>query len=293
MARDAPSTSILAQLATSGLSSAFGNTCTAPIDTVKTRMQVAPALPCGGRPGMLLTAGTVVRTSGVTALWSGLGPSIARGMAYGGIRLGAYGPIRDAMASAAGADGASSSFGLKVAAGITSGGLAAGLTSPLEMLKTKQQAGANGGALRVVRDVVARDGVTGLWRGAAPGVARAAVLTAAQAATYDAGKAYVQSVTGARDGAALQGATAMLTGIVSTTACNPVDVIKTQMIVGGRANGGAKPGVVATARDLWAAAGPRAFMRGWTANYARLGPQTVIVFMMTEQLRKVARLDSF
>ena len=87
----------------------------------------------------------------------------------------------------------------------------------------------------------------------------------------------------------------MLTGVVSTTACNPVDVIKTRMIVGGRAvaAGAAKPGVVATARDLWAAGGPAAFMRGWTANYARLGPQTVIVFMMTEQLRKLARLESF
>lgn len=29
------------------------------------------------------------------------------------------------------------------------------------------------------------------------------------------------------------------------------------------------------------------FWRGWLANYARLGPQTVVTFLMVEQFRKV------
>mgnify|MGYP001981999411 CR=1 FL=1 len=38
--------------------------------------------------------------------------------------------------------------------------------------------------------------------------------------------------------------------------------------------------------------GPRGFMRGWTANYLRLGPQTVITFVALEQLRKLAGMDA-
>jgi solute carrier family 25 uncoupling protein 8/9 len=34
------------------------------------------------------------------------------------------------------------------------------------------------------------------------------------------------------------------------------------------------------------------FMRGWTANYARLGPQTVVTFLCAEKLRHLMGLKS-
>lgn len=40
------------------------------------------------------------------------------------------------------------------------------------------------------------------------------------------------AVTGWRDGALTHLATAMVAGVISTTATNPVDVIKTHMFVG-------------------------------------------------------------
>jgi solute carrier family 25 uncoupling protein 8/9 len=58
------------------------------------------------------------------------------------------------------------------------------------------------------------------------------VLTASQCVTYDEVKGRVMAATGWRDSAATHLATAMITGIVSTTATNPVDVIKTHMFVG-------------------------------------------------------------
>lgn len=39
--------------------------------------------------------------------------------------------------------------------------------------------------------------------------------------------------------------------------------------------------------------GPRGFMKGWVANFARLGPQTVITFLVNEHLRKVLGMKSF
>jgi solute carrier family 25 uncoupling protein 8/9 len=33
-------------------------------------------------------------------------------------------------------------------------------------------------------------------------------------------------------------------------------------------------------------------MRGWSANYLRLGPQTVITFVALEQFRRLAGMDA-
>ncbi|KAF6262756.1 mitochondrial carrier domain-containing protein [Scenedesmus sp. NREL 46B-D3] len=134
--------------------------------------------------------------------------------------------------------------------------------------------------------VVAADGVRGLWKGATPGVC----------VTYDEVKGHVMAAMGWRDNAATHMATAMITGIVSTTATNPVDVVKTHMFVALNllhtasclASGGSKhTGPIACASSLYAAHGMGGFWRGWLANYARLGPQTVVTFLMVEQFRKV------
>jgi solute carrier family 25 uncoupling protein 8/9 len=181
---------------------------------------------------------------------------------------------------------------------------------------------------------------------------RAAVLTASQCVTYDEVKGRVMAATGWRDSAATHLATAMITGIVSTTATNPVDVIKTHMFVGEwrrlqqcalhavqghaylllctestcaaslgqlgclprsrctvvnscwlhlpppadiclcaiHAGGRKHSGPLACAASLYAAHGLGGFWRGWLANYARLGPQTVVTFLVVEQLRRAMGL---
>jgi len=39
--------------------------------------------------------------------------------------------------------------------------------------------------------------------------------------------------------------------------------------------------------------GPAAFFKGWTAQYLRLGPQTMITFLLMERLRLVMGLGTF
>lgn len=53
----------------------------------------------------------------------------------------------------------------------------------------------------------------------------------------------------------------MVTGIVSTTLTNPVDVVKTRMFCGGGES------LVAVVGDVWTKEGVMGFMRGWVANY--------------------------
>ncbi len=85
-----------------------------------------------------------------------------------GLRLGMYGPLKTAV----GAD-ADPTLARKILAGSLSGGIATLITNPMELIKTRLQSNsAQGGALAVVRKVVAADGITGLWKGTMPSAVR-------------------------------------------------------------------------------------------------------------------------
>ena len=138
-------------------------------------------------------------------------------------------------------EGANNSSALlrRVGAGSLSGGFAAAVANPLDLVKTRLQAGgrlavdavragsagagssaaaaaaegaAPGGALAVLRGIVRTQGVGGLWRGTGPSIVRSATLTAAQCATYDEAKRFITSHTGWDDSFRTQFWAAMATG---------------------------------------------------------------------------------
>ncbi|KAF5843188.1 mitochondrial carrier domain-containing protein [Dunaliella salina] len=283
---------VLTELLTSGVSVGAANTATNPLDVLKVRLQLERnKMPEGVRPpGMVQTGLGVVRNEGcLTALRSGLGTSLTRGFFFGGARLGLYTPIKSIITK----DAKQPSLEMKVLSGSLSGGLAAAVTSPIELVKTRLQAagqtpGAATSSTGVIRAVVKADGVTGLWKGAMPGLFRSAILTAAQCATYDEVKRGVLSATGWEDGPHTHLTSAMIAGLVTTTITNPLDVIKTRMFVGGAKYKGA----LSCAADVLKKEGLLGFMKGWSASYARLGPHTVIMFTTAESLRKYAGLKS-
>ncbi|GFH14689.1 predicted protein [Haematococcus lacustris] len=189
----------------------------------------------------------------------GLGPSLARGFFFGGARLGLYTPIKSAIM---GGNSSSASFELKVLSGSLSGGLAAAVTSPIELVKTRLQAagktpGAQKTSMGVIRAVMAADGVAGLWKGAMPGLFRSAILTASQCATYDEVKRGVLNYTGWSDGTHTHFTSSMIAGLVTTTITNPLDVIKTRMFV----SGGRYKGALECARHVLKSEGPIGFMK--------------------------------
>lgn len=57
--------------------------------------------------------------------------------------------------------------------------------------------------------------------------------------------------------------------------------------------GGSKyTGPIQCATDIIKHEGARGLFKGWTANYVRLGPQTTVIFVVMEQLRRATGLDS-
>jgi solute carrier family 25 uncoupling protein 8/9 len=253
----------------------------------------------GRRLGVVATARAVARVEGVAAFWGGLGPALARGVFYGGTRLGLYGPAKDALARHAPAAAAASPLLAGVAAGALSGCAAAALTNPIDLVKTRLQAPRPPGAprptaLATAATVARAGGPAALWAGTGPSMARAAVQTASQCAAYDAAKRGVGRATGWRDGPAVHLCASALTGLVTTTCTAPIDVVKTRMMVaageGGGGGGRPRASPWRVARDLVSSEGPAALLKGWTTQFLRLAPQSVITFMVLEQLKRAAGL---
>jgi solute carrier family 25 (mitochondrial uncoupling protein), member 8/9 len=270
---------MLKEYAISGASVGVATTLTNPLDVVKVRLQLC-SVASSHPAGLLSTGYGIMQREGVPGLWKGVVPSVARGLFYGGLRLGLYAPIKSTLAP----DG-NASFSVKLASGTMSGTIAAALSSPTELIKTRLQAKTSQpqSLLEVVRTVTKQDGVRGLWQGAVPGMTRAGILTATQCASYDEVKGMFTAASGWGNHAGTHLVCSMITGLITTTATNPPDVIKTHMFVGGRQ----QSGVLSTAQSIWRTAGLRGFFKGWTANYARLGPQTVIIFIVNERLRQL------
>lgn len=278
---------LLKDYAVSGASVAIATMTTSPVDVIKVRMQLQRLkLPSGvSADGMFATGVKIVRNEGVVRLWSGWQAALARSFLYGGARLGFYTPIKQLLGG-----GKSSSFGTNLAAGVASGGLAAVMCNPTELVKVRMQSKDQlvRGPIAVLRDVVAKDGVIGLWRGTVPAAGRAAIMTATQVATYNDAKLKLAKLTGWSEGNLLQFSASMAAGLVSTTVTSPVDVVKTKMFAGGAIYSGP----IHCFTELIRQEGLRGLFKGWVPNYCRLGPQTTITFIAVEKLRRLAGLES-
>ena len=121
-------------------------------------------------------------------------------------------------------------------------------------------------------------------------VARAALLSGSQLATYDTTKRWMKDQGVMNEGPALHFTASFMSGVVAQTVTQPVDTLKTLVMANGGANGG---GTFATLRKLLARSGPIGLYRGYWPAMARQGPVMVIQMPIVEQFRKALGLDYF
>eukprot|EP00929_Paragymnodinium_shiwhaense_P119731 TRINITY_DN91631_c0_g1_i1.p1 TRINITY_DN91631_c0_g1~~TRINITY_DN91631_c0_g1_i1.p1 ORF type:complete len:321 (-),score=12.97 TRINITY_DN91631_c0_g1_i1:249-1136(-) len=261
-------------IAVGAVSSSVAGCITNPIDVVKTEMQVATRRSTGS---MFLTLQSRVAQKGFLSLWAGVPAMMLRSCFYAGIRLGTYEPIKQVL----GARGEASSMWQKILAGTLSGSIGAAAANPVEVVKTRMQADPlrYNSMVSAFTTMLRKEGLASFSKGLLPHMLRGAAVTSSQIGIYDDAKHRLMNHTNLREGLLLRFIASMVAGLVTTTVSSPFDVVKTRAMtqVGGS--------VVSASVVLWEEAGPRAFFKGWTANYARLGPHTVIVFLVYEQVR--------
>jgi solute carrier family 25 protein 34/35 len=139
------------------------------------------------------------------------------------------------------------------------------------------------GLLDGLGKVHAAEGVRGLFRGLNGALPRVMTGSAVQLSSYDACKALVVQ-WGAPPGAPQHLAASLLASVLTVTAMNPWDVISTRLYqsVGNRTvySGPLDCAAQTVAREGWGA-----LQKGWLAQYGRLGPHTVLTFVLLENVR--------
>lgn len=75
--------------------------------------------------------------------------------------------------------------------------------------------------------------------------------------------------------------TSFISGGVATLCTQPLDVMKTRLM---NAKPGHYSGLIDVAKDI-AKVGPFGFFKGFLPAFARIGPHTILTFLMMEQLR--------
>ncbi|KAG9049591.1 carnitine transporter [Tulasnella sp. UAMH 9824] len=176
------------------------------------------------------------------------------------------------------------------------GGVAAVLVGhPFDLTKTRMQtapAGTYTGALDVVKQTLARDGLKGMYRGMGPPLVGVTPIFALSFWSYDVGKKLVYWATPDRQSNALSTAELAFAGFFSavptTLVAAPAERIKVVLQVQGqgRPDGTNYKGPLDAVRGLYKEGGLRSIFRGSAATLARDGPGSAAYFVAYELAKK-------
>jgi len=265
-----------------GLASAGAACCTHPLDLLKVHLQTQQ----GGKIGVVSQTVSIVKNEGVLALYNGLSASLVRQLTYSTTRFAIYEVAKQKVSP----NGEPVPFFQRVLMAAGAGACGGFVGTPGDMVNVRMQNDvklpvdqrrnykhAIDGMARVARE----EGFTKLFNGANWATGRAVLMTIGQLCFYDQVKQMLLETPYFVDNLSLHFTASLAAGAIATTMTQPLDVLKTRSM-------NAKPGEFSSAMDLvryTAKGGPQAFYKGYFPAFARLGPHTILTFVLFEQLR--------
>uniref|UniRef100_A0A8D1ZXX9 Mitochondrial uncoupling protein 2 n=1 Tax=Sus scrofa TaxID=9823 RepID=A0A8D1ZXX9_PIG len=291
-----------------GTAACIADLITFPLDTAKVRLQIqgerrgpVQAAASAQYRGVLGTILTMVRNEGPRSLYNGLVAGLQRQMSFASIRIGLYDSVKHFYTKGSerewGAGHQASwplsedaGIGSRLLAGSTTGALAVAVAQPTDVVKVRFQAQARAGGGRRYRSTVdayktiaREEGLRGLWKGTSPNVARNAIVNCAELVTYDLIKDTLLKADLMTDDLPCHFTSAFGAGFCTTVIASPVDVVKTRYM-------NSAPGQYSSAGHcaltMLQKEGPRAFYKGFTPSFLRLGSWNVVMFVTYEQLKR-------
>jgi len=265
-----------------GLASAGAACCTHPLDLVKVQLQTKK----DGNVGALQQAKLIIRSEGVLALYNGLSASLVRQLTYSTTRFAIYEMAKQKVSP----NGESIPFTSRLAMAAVAGACGGFVGTPGDMTNVRMQNDmklpadqrrnykhAIDGMARVYRE----EGLKKLFSGADWATGRAILMTIGQLCFYDQIKQTLLSTPYFSDNLITHFTSSLGAGAIATTMTQPLDVLKTRSM-------NAKPGEFKSSIDVFRVTlkeGPMAFYKGYIPAFIRLGPQTILTFVLFEQMR--------
>ncbi|XP_034516058.1 mitochondrial brown fat uncoupling protein 1 isoform X2 [Ailuropoda melanoleuca] len=240
-----------------GVAACVADVITFPLDTAKVRLQIQGECQTSKAiryKGVLGTITTLAKTEGPMKLYSGLPAGLQRQISFASLRIGLYDTVQEFFSTG---KETTASLGSKIAAGLTTGGVAVFIGQPTEVVKVRLQAQSHlhglkpryTGTYNAYRIIATTEGLTGLWKDDLP--------------------CHFMS--------------ALSAGFCTTVLSSPVDVVKTRFV---NSPPGQYTSVPNCAMTMLTKEGPLAFFKGFVPSFLRLGSWNVIMFVCFEQLKR-------
>ncbi|KAF7268783.1 mitochondrial 2-oxoglutarate/malate carrier protein-like [Rhynchophorus ferrugineus] len=277
-----------------GSAGMMGTCVVQPLDLLKNRMQMSgEGSKTREHKSSIHILTSVVKNEGFFKLYNGLSAGLLRQATYTTTRLGIYTYLLELTTI----DKKPPSFALKALMGMFAGICGAFVGTPSEVALIRM---TSDGRLppeqrrnyRNVFDALIRiyreEGIATWFKGAVPTMGRAMVVNAAQLATYSQAKQQLLALD-FHDGIFLHFMASMISGLATTIASMPVDIVKTRIQNAKSGGGKASLNFVSVMGGIIKDEGVLALWKGFWPYYFRLGPHTVLTFIFLEQLNSAYR----
>ncbi|CAH8268540.1 unnamed protein product [Arabidopsis lyrata] len=288
------------RLLAGGIAGAFSKTCTAPLARLTILFQIqgmqseAAIL---SSPNIWHEASRIVKEEGFRAFWKGNLVTVAHRLPYGAVNFYAYEEYKTFLHSNPVLQSYKGNAGLDISVHFVSGGLAgltaASATYPLDLVRTRLSAQRNSiyyqGVGHAFRTICREEGILGLYKGLGATLLGVGPSLAISFAAYETFKTFWLSHRPNDSNAVVSLGCGSLSGIVSSTATFPLDLVRRRMQLEG-AGGRARvytTGLFGTFKHIFKTEGMRGLYRGIIPEYYKVVPGVGIAFMTFEELKKL------
>lgn len=254
-----------------------------PIDVVKTRLQVS-----GGDSrnykslGVSGTVKVIIKEEGFKSFWKGISAAWMREASYTSLRLGLYGPIKNAMGIKN-----DSSFFMKFTAGSLAGAIGSTVGNPFDVVKTRMMAseGKNKPLGKIFKEIIQKQGMKGLYRGLEANIMRAMVLNGTKMSCYDNIKlSLLKNKIVKKKGVLLETLSAFGAGFFMTCTVAPFDKIRTRLM-NQPVDAKIYKGFIDCFSKIVAKEGPRGLWVGFIPIWGRFAPTTTCQLVIFSQMK--------
>ncbi|XP_058099440.1 uncharacterized protein LOC131243846 [Magnolia sinica] len=293
-----PQNGTVPQLLAGGIAGAVSKTCTAPFARLTILFQVQGMhsdVATLSKASIWREASRIVCEEGFRAFWKGNLVTIAHRLPYSSVSFYAYERYKNLLQSILGLDGHRDSMSADLCVRFAGGGLAgitaASITYPLDLIRTRLTAQTNvayyRGISHALHTIFRDEGITGLYKGLGPTLLGVGPSIAISFAVYETLRSSWQ-LRRPSDSTVLVGlACGSLSGIASSTATFPLDLVRRRMQLEG-AGGRAriyKSGLFRTFSHIIRTEGFHGLYRGILPEYYKVIPSVGIVFMTYESMK--------